>query len=125
MKNFKTIRENNEMMARLSAKNKLFKDLIIKDIESDSIDEIKNILELNKKSLESNGQVTLKSFQDLDDKIKFSIEHDELLDNILKDTDWFTKTPSQMNLNNIKSWLAKAVDICLLEVINNILTELQ
>lgn len=124
MKDFKLIREQNEILNKLSNTDKHLKELLINDIDSQSIDELKEILNINKKALESNGKVTFKSLQTMDDKMKFFIDNNALIDSALKDTDWFSTTPAQSNITSSKLWLTTTVDKAVLEVIKTILNEI-
>lgn len=124
MKTFKLIVEQNEILNRLSNKHKHLKELLIKDLDPQSIDELKSTLEINRDALQNKGKMTFPSLQTLDDKIKFWNDNNDLIDSALENTDWFTQTPSQNNIHTTLNWITTAVDNAILEVVVTILNEL-
>ena len=125
MKNFKIIREQNEILGRLSNKHKHLKELLINDLDPQSVDDLKNTLEMNREALENKGKTTFPSFQTLEDKVKFWQDHNDLIDSVLEDTDWFTQTPAQNNIHTTVTWITTALDRAVLEVVKTILNEIQ
>lgn len=125
MKKFSMIKENNEVIDLFSNKNKKFKELIINDIDYNNKSELIETIQLNIDSLKQSGKTTLKSLQDYDDKINFTIENYSIINAVLENTDWFNTTPIQLDITDIKLWLSKACDTSLLHIFNEMLLELK
>lgn len=125
MKKFSMIKENNEVIDLFSNKNKKFKELIINDIDYNNKSELIETIQLNIDSLKQSGKTTLKSLQDYDDKIEFTIENYSIINAVLENTDWFNTAPIQMDITDIKLWLSKACDTSLLHIFNEMLLELK
>lgn len=125
MKKFSMIKENNEVIDLFSNKNKKFKELIINDIDFNNKSELMETIQLNIDSLKQSGKTTLKSLQDYDDKIEFTIENYSIINAVLENTDWFNTAPIQLDITDIKLWLSKACDTSLLHIFNEMLLELK
>lgn len=119
------IKENNEVIDLFSNKNKKFKELIINDLDYNNKSELMETIQLNIDSLKQSGKTTLKSLQDYDDKIEFTIENYSIINAVLENTDWFNTAPIQLDITDIKLWLSKACDTSLLHIFNEMLLELK
>lgn len=124
MKSLSLLKENNEIINKLSNRDIKLKKIILENIEYSNLEELKEIIKINIKSLKESGKITLNNLQNYDDKIAFVIENSDIVSSVLEDTDWFNTTPAELDINNITLWLSKALDTALLNVFNEILMEL-
>jgi len=124
MKTLSLLKENNEIINKLSNKDIKFKKIILENLNYDNLENLKEIIKINIESLKNSGKITLTNLQNYEDKIMFVTTNSEIISAVLEDTDWFNTTPAELDINNIKLWLSKALDTALLNVFNEILLEL-
>lgn len=118
------LREGNGLEDHFSNKNKKFKNYILDNIKYEDINSLIEILELNIESLKKSGKTTISSIQDFDNKLEFIIKNDNMINNVLQNTEWFNTPPAELEINNIKNWLSKGCDTALLNVFKEMLVEL-
>lgn len=124
MKSLSMFRESAELESEFSNKNIKFKKIILENLEYSNKEELVDILQLNIESLKNSGKTTLSNIQEFDDKIKFIIEFDGMINSVLQKTDWFNTSPIELNIDNIKKWLSKGCDTALLNIFNEMLLEI-
>lgn len=124
MKSLSMFRESAELESEFSNKNIKFKKIILENLEYSNKEELVDILQLNIESLKNSGKTTLSNIQEFDDKIKFIIEFDGMINSVLQKTDWFNTSPIELNIDNIKKWLSKCCDTALLNIFQEMLLEI-
>lgn len=124
MKTLSMLKEDNEIVNKLSNKDIKLKKIILENLEFNNLEDLKNIIQINIESLRENGKITLTNLQEYDDKINFTIENSDIISSVLEDTDFFNTTPAELEINNLKLLISKALDTALLNVFNDMLLEL-
>lgn len=124
MKNFTLLREQNEVLNKLSNKYKKLKEIVLSNIEFTSVDDLKSLLQMNIDSLNSKGSITIPGLQTQKELMAFFDANSDLIDDVLADTDWFTKTPSQLDIHSVMVWITSAIEKALYQVIQTIINEL-
>lgn len=125
MNSFKLLVEKNDIQNLISNKYKGLKLYLLQNIDYNNKEELINALQIGIDSLENSGKNVVLSLQTVQEKITFITERHELIDSVLKDTDWYYTSPNQLDINNLMTWLDKAIDTATLYCSKQLLTDLQ
>jgi hypothetical protein len=118
------VAEKNDILGRLSAKHKEIKDLLLSQIEWNTLPELLEQLRLLQKGFNDEIAISLGTLQTSEQLMSFWNSHHNLVDIVLKDTDWFSTTPAQMGIKSIHIYVIKGTKRALKETCDLILKEL-
>lgn len=124
MKNFSLIKEQNEILDSLTNKHIKLKELLLENIEFDDVNNLLTQLDMGIESLKNDGKNIIMNLQTFDDKIKFLTENNELISNVLNETQWFSTPSNRLNISNIQQYLDKAINTMTLNVLELIKSEI-
>jgi ArsR family metal-binding transcriptional regulator len=124
MKSFKLIKENNEIRNKLSNKHIKMKNIILDNLTYENISDLIQTLDISIKSLKTDGKNTLQNLQSFDEKVQFMLENNDIINDVLNETDLFNTPLNRLNINNIEVFISKAIDLAILKVMELIKTEL-
>jgi hypothetical protein len=124
MKKFSLIKEQNDVTNNLSNKHIKLKELLLENITYDNREDLLSQLDMGIESLKNDGKNIIMNLQSLDEKITFIIENNELISNVLNETQWFDVPSSRLNITNLEQYLTKSIDTMSLQLLELIKTEI-
>ena len=124
MKSFKLIKENNEIRNKLSNKHIKMKNIILDNLKFENLSDLIQTLDISIESLKADGKNTLQNLQSFDEKVEFMLENNDIINDVLNETNLFNTPLNRLNINNIEVFISKAIDLAILKVMELIKTEL-
>ena len=124
MQRFSLIVEKDDIEKKLSGKNGPLKKKFLENVEWNTTDDLKKLLEENIKGFKNDIPVSIPKYSSIDQLYSFWQENNDLVDTCLDGTDWFNKIPKTLGITSIKQYCIEATKYAFADLCQEIMDDL-